>query len=131
MPFYLHQWSYKDPQVRAMVTTPQDREEIVSLAARAFGGRLHGFYFCFGDYDAMCISEFPDNRTAMACVMSIVGQGGLASLKTTALITKEEARDAMGDAHDKVSPYTPPERAGEDESIPGRGREGDPALRAA
>jgi uncharacterized protein with GYD domain len=108
MPFYLHQWTYKDPQVRAMLTTPQDREEIVSLAAQAFGGRLHGFYFCFGDYDAMCISEFPDNRTAMACVLSIVGQGGLVSLKTTALITNQEAHAAIGDANRVVSPYSAP-----------------------
>lgn len=108
MPFFLHQWTYKDSEVRAMVTTPQDREEIVSLAAQAFGGRLHGFYFCFGDHDAMCITEFPDNRTALACVMSIVGHRGLVALKTTALVTTQEARDAMGHATRVVNPYSKP-----------------------
>jgi hypothetical protein len=56
----------------------------------------------------MCISEFPDNRTAMACVLSIVGQGGLVSLKTTALITNQEAHAAIGDANRVVSPYSAP-----------------------
>jgi uncharacterized protein with GYD domain len=131
MPFFLHQWSYKDPSVRAMVTKPQNREEIVALAAEAFGGRLHGFFFCFGDYDALCITEFPDNRTAMACVMSVVGQGGLVCLKTTPLVTEAEARDAMRDAHDTVSRYTPPARVVEDGSTPDRERDEDLSRRAA
>lgn len=131
MPFYLHQWSYKDPAVRAMVTKPQNRDEIVALAAKAFGGRLHGFFFCFGDYDALCITEFPDNRTAMACVLSVVGQGGLACLKTTALVTQEEARNAMSDAHTTISPYSPPDGAVEGGSTYGRRRGDDPSVRAA
>ncbi len=114
MPFYLHQWRYKDPAVRAMVTNPQNREEVVTLAAKAFKGRLHGFFFCFGDYDGVCVSEFPDNQTAMACVMSIVGQGGLVTLKTTALITQAEARGAMeAAAADVFSSYSPPGGAGD------------------
>ena len=132
MPFYLHQWSCKDPSIRGMVTKPQNRDEIVALAVEAFGGHLHGFYFCFGDYDALCITEFPDNRTAMACVMSVVGQGGLVCLKTTPLVTQQEAREAMSDAHHTVSPYVTPDRAAEDESTPGRERGADPRdLRAA
>ena len=38
MPFFLHQWLYKDPAIRAMVTQPQDREEIVRLVVH---GTLH------------------------------------------------------------------------------------------
>lgn len=131
MPYYLHQWRYKDPAVRAMVKTPQDREEVVTLAAKAFKGRLHGFFFCFGDYDALCISEFPDNRTAMACVMSIVGQGGLECLKTTALVTQEEARNAMSDAHSKITGYSPPGLDVEGGSTYGRRRGDDSSVRAA
>ena len=93
MPHYLHQWAYKDREVRAMVTQPQDREEVVRVAVEAFGGKLHGFYFCFGDYDGACIAEFPNNETAMACLMSIFGEGGLLTLRTTPLMTPRELQD--------------------------------------
>ena len=108
MPFFLHQWTYKDQQVRAMVTHPQDREDIVRVAVVAFGGKLHSFFFSFGDYDGMCITEFPDNKTALASLMSIIGSAGLSALKTTPLITQEEAKTAMKLANDMVAPYKPP-----------------------
>jgi uncharacterized protein with GYD domain len=108
MPFFMHQWTYKDPQVRAMVTHPQDRAEIVRDAIETFGGKLHSFFFSFGGYDGMCITEFPDNKTALASLMSIVGSGGLSTIKTTVLVTQEEAKAAMMLAHDLVAPYTPP-----------------------
>ncbi len=108
MPHYLHQWAYKDREVRAMVTAPQDREEVVRVAIEAFGGKLQGFYFCFGDYDGTCITEFPDNETAMACLMSIFGQGGLHTVRTTPLMTQDECRAAMDTARRIVTPYEPP-----------------------
>jgi uncharacterized protein with GYD domain len=116
MPFYLHQWRYKDPEVRAMVLRPQQRVDVVRDAAHAFGGRLHSFYFCFGGYDGLAISEFPDNKTAIACLMSIVGAGGLASLRTTSLMASEEAEAAMKLANEIVArggtPYTAPSGTG-------------------
>ena len=110
MPLFMHQWTYKDPQVLAMITNPQDRAEAVGLAVETFGGKLHRFFFCFGDYDGMCITEFPDSETALACLMSIVGLGGLSTIKTTVLITQEEAKAAMMHAHKLVGAgaYTPP-----------------------
>jgi uncharacterized protein with GYD domain len=108
MPFFMHQWTYKDPEVKAMVQRPQDRAETVRDAIEVFGGKLHSFFFCFGDYDGMCITEFPDNKTALASLMSIVGSGGLSTIKTTVLVTQEEAKAAMMLAHDLVAPYTPP-----------------------
>jgi uncharacterized protein with GYD domain len=109
MPFYMHQWTYKDKQVRALVTHSQDREEILRVATEAFGGKLHNFFFCFGDYDGMCITEFPDSKTALASLMSIFGMGSLSALKTTVLFTHEEAKAAMTMAREAVSPYTPPD----------------------
>ena len=108
MPFFMHQWTYKDAQVKAMVQRPQDRAETVRDAVEVFGGKLHSFFFCFGDYDGMCITEFPDNKTALASLMSIIGPGGLSALRTTVLVTQEEAKAAMMLAHDLVVSYTPP-----------------------
>ena len=99
MPFYLHQWIYKDSTVREMVVQPQNREEIVRVASEAFKGRLLNFYLSLGEYDGVCISEFPDNETAMACLMLVLGQGAVERIKTTPLLTQEEARAAMERAH--------------------------------
>jgi uncharacterized protein with GYD domain len=108
MPYFMHQWRYKDPQFRAMVDKPQDRAETVKRTVEAFDGKLHRFYFAFGDYDGIAIAEFPDNKCSAACLMTIVGGGGLESVKTTVLLTTEEASEAMELAHDKISGYEPP-----------------------
>lgn len=104
MPYYLHQFSYKDREIRDMVTKPHDRAEVVRVAIEAFRGKLHQFYFTLGEYDGLSISEFPDNETALACVMSIAGQGGLAILRTTALVTTQETERAMKKAHKLLAP---------------------------
>lgn len=99
MPLYMHQWVYKDAQVKRLVLEPQDRANVVRLATQAFGGTLHQFFFTFGEFDGMSISEFTDNETALACVMSIVGEGGLQSVKTTVLFSSEAAQNAMQKAN--------------------------------
>ena len=39
------------------------------------------------------------NETAMACLMSVVGQGGLERVRTTVLLTPEEGKEAMENAY--------------------------------
>ena len=102
MPYFMHQWNYKDAQVRKMVTEPQDRAEIVRTATEAFGGTLHQFFFSFGEHDGVSIAEFPDNETALACLMSILAEGRLQSIKTTILFTSEQSQLAMRTARDVV-----------------------------
>jgi uncharacterized protein with GYD domain len=102
MPYFLHQWNYKDAQVHKMVTEPQDRAEIVRIATEAFGGTLHQFFFCLGEFDGVSISEFPDNETALACVMSIFAEGRLESIETTVLFTSEQSQLAMQKARDVI-----------------------------
>ena len=103
MPFYLHQWVYKDATVRDMIVKPQNREDIVRVAAEAFKGRLLHFYLSFGEYDGISISEFPDNETAMACLMLVLGQGAVERIKTTPLMSPDEARGAMDRAHEVLT----------------------------
>jgi uncharacterized protein with GYD domain len=91
----MHQWVYKDTEVRKMVLEPQDRSNIVRVATEAFGGTLHHFFFSFGEFDGMSISEFKDNETALSCLMSIFGEGRIQSVKTTILFTSQSAKSAM------------------------------------
>jgi len=110
MPHYLTQWTYKDEEIRQMVVRPQDREDVVRVAVEALGGQLHGFYFCFGEYDGACVTEFPDKETALACLMLILGQGAARTMRTTSLLTQDEARVAMEKANELFdhAKYEPP-----------------------
>ena len=99
MPFYLHQWSYKDQQIRKMLTEETDRSEVVRVAIEAFGGKLHSFFYCFGQYDGLAISEFENSTAAFAAVLAITGQGRVSTAQTTALFSAEEGLQAMREAH--------------------------------
>jgi uncharacterized protein with GYD domain len=102
MPYFMHQWVYKDAQIKKMIKVDedQDRAEIVQIATAAFGGELLQFFLCFGEYDGVSISKFPDNETALACIMSILAEGRLHSVRTTVLCTPQEAKSAMQKAHE-------------------------------
>ena len=108
MPHYLVQWRYKDPQIKAMVDDPQDREAEMRKAVESFGGQLHSFFLAFGDYDGAAIAEFPDNESCAACSLTLSGAGGSSALKTTVLLTMAEARQAMKKAGLVVSGYRAP-----------------------
>jgi len=66
------------------------RRAAVEKAVTALGGKLEAFYFAFGATDAYVIVDLPDNATAAAMALA-VGQSGLASTRTTVLLTMEEA----------------------------------------
>jgi uncharacterized protein with GYD domain len=91
MSFYMHQWNYKDQHIRDMLSKVEeiDRARVVRTAIEASHGRLVAFYFCFGEYDGVSISEFADEANALACAMLLVGQGRIQSLHTTMLFEPE------------------------------------------
>jgi uncharacterized protein with GYD domain len=84
MPFYLF-----------LVDTPQDRPEELRKAVEAFGGRLHQFFFAFGEYDGVSIVSFPDNESCAACAVTLTGAGANTTLRTTVLLTANEGQAAM------------------------------------
>lgn len=88
MSFYMHQFKYKDDGIRGILEGHDavDRQAFLRTAAEAFGGRLLSFYFCFGEYDGMAISEFPDEVKAFACITAVFGQGRVQTIQTTKLI---------------------------------------------
>ena len=112
MPFYMFQVSYKDDQYKALVETPQDRAAQASKVIEAHGGKLHHFFFAFGDYDIVALSEFPDNESATAAVLAVVSTGAFSSFKTTVLISTDEAQRAMKKAGSVQSGYQPPSGVG-------------------
>jgi len=108
MAYFLLQWTYKDPQIKALVDAPQDREAELRRAVEAFGGELHEFFFAFGKFDGAAILEFDDNESCSACVMMLEAAGSTSALQTTVLIAPEEARRAMVRAGSVASGYRSP-----------------------
>src|SRR5262245_43895941 len=102
------QWTYKDRQIQALVDNPHDRYEVIRKLFEAFGGKLHQFYFAFGDYYGVLFAEFPDNTAATACLLTVAKSGAVDQLKTTVLISPKEALKAMKQASETKSGYTPP-----------------------
>jgi uncharacterized protein with GYD domain len=109
MPFYLHQWTYKDQQIRNMLLGNElnDRREIVKTATEAFGGTLHHFFYAFGEFDGVAISSFKDNEAALACCSAIYAQGKILRVHTTPLFTAEEGVRAMRLAASTLKPPGP------------------------
>ena len=104
MPKYLIEAKYTAEGAKAVMRDGgTGRRSAVAKALEAVGGRLECFYFAFGASDAYVIADLPDNVTAAAMAFA-VGQSGMASTKTTVLLTCEEADQATK----KSIPYRAP-----------------------
>jgi uncharacterized protein with GYD domain len=95
MPFYLHQVSYTPESIARLIANPQDRFDAVRAPIEKLGGKIKDSYFAFGAYDAVLITEMPDNVSAAAIALAFTAGGALKSCQTTVLMTNAEALDAM------------------------------------
>ena len=110
MPLYLGRVSYTSDAVKAMVAEPQDRSEVANEVAQSLGAKLIGFWFSFGEFDAVFIVEAPDNATAAALAMAIGAGGALSNVETTVLLDPDQALEAMRKA--RGASYRPPSYLG-------------------
>jgi uncharacterized protein with GYD domain len=95
MPYFCHQVSYTPEAWARLIATPQDRMEMIRKPVEKLGGRIHTSFFAFGEFDAIAITEFPDNISAAAIAIAFAGGGAVKSLQTTALMTTAEALEAI------------------------------------
>jgi uncharacterized protein with GYD domain len=95
MAFYMVQGAYTAEAIATMAKNPQDRSAPVRELMQKLGGRLIGFYFCYGEYDVVALGELPDDTAATAVAMAAVSAGHLKAYKTTKLFTVEETMEAM------------------------------------
>ena len=112
MPYYMAQVGYKDEQVKALISNPQNRAEEARKVIEAFGGKLHHFSFAFGESDLIIIAEAPDNESMAAIAMAVTGAGTASHFRTTVLLTMDEAVNAMKKAGSVVSGYKAPSGQG-------------------
>jgi uncharacterized protein with GYD domain len=95
MALYLTRFSYTPETWARLEQNPEDRREAARTYIEAVGGKLHGFWYAFGEYDGYNLWEAPDNVSMAAVALAISGGGALSRFETTPLLTVEEAMDAM------------------------------------
>ena len=89
------QFSYKSETVGKLLKNPEDRSVAVKNLIEKLGGKMLAFYYCYGDYDGLLIADMPDSSSGLASTMAAFAAGGTSKLKTTVLISVEEAMEAM------------------------------------
>jgi uncharacterized protein with GYD domain len=95
MAHYMFQASFTSEAWASMVKEPQNREQTIRPMIEKLGGKLIGYWFAFGDSDAVVIVQMPDNVSAAAASLAAAAGGAVKSLKTTPLMSVEEAMQAM------------------------------------
>lgn len=107
MAFYLIEASYTAGAFKAMTANPHDREAAVRAMVEASGGKLHHFFFAFGEYDVVMLAEAPGDGEVAAALMTAAATGAVSKLKTTKLMTNAEGMDAMAKAGKLAASFRP------------------------
>ena len=103
---YLTRFSYTPETWARLIENPEDRREAARSYIESVGGKLHGFWYAFGEHDGWNLWEAPDNVSMASVVLAIGAGGALSSCETTVLLTIEETLEALGKA--KTIRYRPP-----------------------
>ena len=99
MPYYMLQAAYTPEAWKAMVKSPQNRMDAIRPAVEKLGGQIEGGWLAFGEYDVVVICQLPNNVSAAAFSMAGAAGGAVKAIKTTPLMTPEEAMEAMRKAN--------------------------------
>jgi uncharacterized protein with GYD domain len=106
MAMYLTRFSYTPDTWARLIQKPEDRRHAARDYIESVGGKLHGFWYAFGERDGVTLWEAPDN-VSMAAVSLAIGAGGaLSSIETTPLLEVEELIEALKKAQSVR--YRPP-----------------------
>jgi uncharacterized protein with GYD domain len=98
MALYLTRFSYTPETWARLTQNPEDRRDAAKAYIESVGGKLHGFWYAFGEFDGYNLWEAPDNVSIAAVILAIGGGGALSKIETIPLLTVEETLDALGRA---------------------------------
>ena len=103
---YLTRFSNTAETWARLAKDPEDRRAAAKSYIESVGGKLHGFWYALGEYDAYNLWEAPDNVSMAAVAIAISSGGALSKFETTVLLTVEETLEAL----ERVSSvgYRPP-----------------------
>jgi len=108
MSIYMHQFTLTKESIKSFLSQPQNRKPAVEKLFEAAGGKCLEYFFSFGDFDVLIISEFPNEIDALAASMIINSSGTVSKVKTTTLLNIEDAMQAMEKGGTLVGTYAPP-----------------------
>src|SRR2546429_7274362 len=95
MPLYLTRFSYTPETWARLIDNPEDRRKAAKSYIESVGGKLHGFWYAFGEHDGFTLWEAPDNVSMAAVAVAIGGGGPVAGLETTVPLTVDETIHAL------------------------------------
>jgi uncharacterized protein with GYD domain len=90
MPHYVTLLRYTQQGASKIKESPT-RLDAAKKAAKAENGKIHAWYLTMGKYDAVLISEFPDDEAAARFMLS-TGAMGNVSTQTLKAFTETEYR---------------------------------------
>src|SRR5512136_976439 len=90
MPTYISLIRYTDQGMRNIKESPK-RLDAAKAAFKAAGGELKQWYLALGSYDAVVISEGPDDETAAKLLLGVGALGNVRS-ETLRVFTEDEYR---------------------------------------
>jgi uncharacterized protein with GYD domain len=95
MPLYLTKFSYTPETWARLISNPEDRRAAAQEYIESVGGKLHGFWYAFGEHDGYNLFEAPDNVSMAAVALAIGGGGALSSIETTVLMSVDDTIEAL------------------------------------
>jgi uncharacterized protein with GYD domain len=95
MPLYLTRFSYTPETWARLISNPEDRRKAAESYIESVGGKLHGFWYAFGEHDGYNLFEAPDDVSMAAVALAIGGGGALSSIETTVLMSVDDTLEAL------------------------------------
>jgi uncharacterized protein with GYD domain len=94
MPHFVTLIRYTQQGIAKIKESPA-RLDSARKAAEKAGGKIHAWYLTMGQYDAVIISEFPDDETAAKFMLSVGALGNI-STETLKAFNEAEYRRVLG-----------------------------------
>jgi uncharacterized protein with GYD domain len=95
MATFMIQGSYTPEAWAAQIKNPTERIAAVGEMMAPLGVTFDHYWYSFGDHDFVIIASGPGSVEAAAGVLAAYAGGALTSIKTTPLLTSDEALSAM------------------------------------
>ena len=90
MPMYVTLIRYTEQGIKTFKDLPSRLEE-TRKAGEAVGAKLVAFYLTMGQYDAVVVSEAPDDETVATLALAAGGRGNVPT-ETLRAFTEDEAK---------------------------------------
>ena len=93
MPTYITLMNYTQEGIANIDESPERVDQAKELA-RSLDSQITSFYLTFGQYDAVVVSEAPDDETAARLALTVMLSGSVTG-ETLKAFTEDEYRDVI------------------------------------